>query len=485
MRNWFHPRHFLFVLTGSLIVQSVPIESRAGGLACSAVLRTVDFSKPFYERGAELPPLNLRDSVSYLREYKRAEILGRVSSKFDRSLDTRVYFTNTAIPVKNSQGKMQQPMIDPEAKAVFVFFHGSGTMQSGGKNFYGIMNSLASMGYAALSFDLPFHAEGPNKEAFQDARYFMRWVDRIVEMAKQNDQRVVLVGHSFGPDVIAEYLYRNPKGADAAVMLSPAGFNKVLEDWYFNYTAKMSFGGDVPANRIAGEWADRVSKQFIWKSGLRHKDPTVLNPELEVRMLSGNREEYVPAPVGGSKKTPIGPNTYDIGVAFKEHFANSNVTIEKGVGHYIFNHLDSNGHNIVMREILGSVGESAANEKSLKKDYATFLQDSRNDAGRMLHRFATDRIFAEWLNESHPQGFAERIYKMNDSAKARRILQEHDIWREAREREIMQEISDTETTLPSFYRQYKGNIDAMRASKKFDATLFIPYLDARGGSSEI
>lgn len=484
MRKIFHPSRMILVLSGTLMFHGLASISFAAAPSCSSVLRLVDFNKPFYQRGAELPELNLRDTVSYLREYKRAEILGRVSSKFDRSLDTRIYFTNTAVPVKAGKG-MEQPMIDPEAKAVFVFFHGSGTMQSGGKNFYGIMNSLASMGYAALSFDLPYHAEGPNRPAFQDAKYFMAWVEKIMSVAKQNNQRVVMVGHSFGPDVIAEFLYRNPKGADAAVMLSPAGFNKVLEDWYFTRTAKMSFGGDVPSNQVAGEWSDTVSRQFIWKRGLKHLDPTLLNPQLEVRMLSGNMEEYVPAPVGGSKKTPVGPNTYDIGAAFREHFAQANVTIEKGVGHYIFNHLDQNGHNIVMREILASVGESAAHEKQLKKDYGTYVQESRNDATRMMHRFSTDRIFAQWMVENHPQGFAERIFKMNDAAKARRIMQEHDIWREAREREVMQEIAETESTMPRFYNQYRTNIETMKASKKFDATLFIPYLEAKGGGGEI
>ena len=243
------------------------------------------FKKPVLEA------FNWMDNKAYIKAIQTKESLGVVQTFFSKSWNTQVYFTGTGLPDSNGRA----PLVDPQAKAVYVFFHGSGTMKSSGRNFVSNMNTLAKLGYSAISFDMPFHANGPKDSKFDNSNEFMEWVKNIVLEVKKSEKPIFLAGHSFGPDVILEFITRYPKLVDGAVALSPASFNKELEKWYNDHTSKMKFGGQVDSNDAGGEWAFKVSRQFLWSKG-KLTDPTVVNPNLNVRILSGNKEEYVPAP---------------------------------------------------------------------------------------------------------------------------------------------------------------------------------------------
>ncbi len=121
------------------------------------------------------------DKKGYIESLQNQESMGQVQTFFSQKWETQVYYTSTGLP--NHLGKA--PLVDPNAKAVYIFFHGSGTMKSSGKNFIGNMNALSKLGYAALSFDMPFHANGPRRSEMERADVFMEWIKEIVTEVKK------------------------------------------------------------------------------------------------------------------------------------------------------------------------------------------------------------------------------------------------------------------------------------------------------------
>jgi pimeloyl-ACP methyl ester carboxylesterase len=344
----------------------------AKSLQCKGVLDSNASEYVYQVRGLLEQKVEFKDDLSFLSTMQRQEQLGVVGTFFSKEWDTQVFYTQTAIP-KNGK----TPLVDPDSRAVYVFFHGSGTQKSSGRNFIANMNTLSRLGYSAIAIDMPFHAEGPRGEKYKQSSEFMEWVKKIVTEAKKSGKPVYLAGHSFGPDVILEFISRYPKLADGVVGLSPASFTKELDRWYENFTTKMKFGGDVPENAPGGEWAYLMSKQFAWS---KHKlaDPTKVNPDMRVRILSGDREEYVPAPLDKETYAVVGRNTYDVSVPLKKLFSNATITIEPGIGHYLFDHVDASGMNVVLRELLAVDGQVAT--KDFLKNRAYEVANERKKA---------------------------------------------------------------------------------------------------------
>jgi hypothetical protein len=257
----------------------------------------------------------------------------------------------------------------------------------------------------------------------------MSWTKKIVDMARASNKPVYLVGHSFGPDVIAEYLYRYPHDVQGALLMSPAGFNKTLEDWYNKYTARMRFGGEVPANRVAGEWSYEVSRQFIWNKNNGNGDPTLINPNLRVKVLSGNREEYVPAPVGGPNRTPIGNNTYDIAAALRPFFRNADIKVEEGIGHYIFDFKDANGNNVVYREIFDLVNVKMEDLKSIAQQLGREREASRSLPEKLGIKYSQDPIFKAWVNQTYTQAAFLRMIRQDNENMAKKMNEDYANWK--------------------------------------------------------
>lgn len=467
--NRINLKHFLI---GALAL--TPTVGQAAANQCYVLFENQATSTaPNYDRTGDRPEVDLKNVLSILAERKESQAMGVTLSRFSKKFGTRFYFSGTGAVDRNGE----TPFVDPNSKAVFIFVHGSGTMASSGKNFYGVMNQLAPLGFSSLSFDMPFHMHGPIKDQFKSADYFMNWLNEIVTEVKKSGKPVYMVGHSFGPDVIAEYVTRNPFAIQGGVLLSPAGFNKTLSDWYDQHTSKMNFGGDVQENRLAGEWAGMMSSQFIWNKTNGKNDPTVKNPNLVIRMLSGGREEYVPAPVGGSKKTPIGDNTYDIAAAFKEHFTNAVAQVEPGVGHYIFNHNDREGVNVILREILAVVGLDAKKYAELRHDYGIEKEKINSGTFRAAQLYGSDRIFKKWIDEKISyRAFRSLIDKENDAVLSTLVVKYQEEMT-ALDEKINQAIIMTETTLPGFYKLNQKGIEELKKLKKKTNTLHAVLLD--------
>lgn len=442
-------------------------------LQCQSVFKSF-LDIPLYQRGGEAPEWDHDDPIQYIHEYFEATKWGVVRNIFDRDLDTRIYYTATGVP---QPGSRQAPLIDPTSRGVFIFFHGSGTMQSSGRNFYGIMNYMSDLGFSSIAIDLPFHSEGPIKSQFYDAQYFMNWIHKLVVRIKAYGKPVYLVGHSFGSDVVSEFAYRYPFEIESGVALSPAGFNEELEVWYKTKTSKMRFGLDTPSNHAAEEWAETVLKGFVWNKRKKgYVDPTQLNPQLKMRMMSGDREEYVPGPIGGSSNSPIGKNTYDIGEAYKQYFSNATTTVEPGVGHFIFNHADENGHNIVYRELLYAAGLSPFDDKAMRKQQVEII-DSQSPSERLAYLYAFDKIFQRWVDKNFGgSGLVERVGTQQNDTLAKKIFHEYETHRRHKEHdELMGLVIKYADTHPHFYQANEKMIKEAKKGKFIDA-LLVRYL---------
>lgn len=453
-------RSFLAV---NVLAMLLPISGNAAGL-CSEL-----FTTEIYREHKD-NKIDWNSDLSFIDTMQKRERLGQINSFFSKKLDTQIYHSNTGKPDANGN----IPLVDPNAKAVFIFFHGSGTMKSSGGNFISNMNTLSNLGFSSISFDMPFHMQGPRDAKFNDSRVFMEWVRSIVLEAKKSGKPVYLAGHSFGPDVALEYVARYPKDVDGVIALSPAGFTKVLSKWYDKYTSKMNFGGNVDSNDPGGVWAATMSSQFLWAKG-KLADPTVVNPRLKVRILSGNREEYVPAPVGGENKTPIGENIYDITGPLKKVLRNAEVTIEPGIGHYLFEFTDKNGHNVVLRELLLGVGENPANIKRIIEDVRSENQ-KLHIPGQLAKKYAQDPLFRTWADMTFGPKTVLKMAEQGLDSMSQKILDRYNIAQKERETIIFNKILNSKTTHPEFYEKYKVQVDRMNP-KVHDTTMFVPFMN--------
>ncbi len=449
------------LLTVQLLATALPNFAQASGMLCAQAHHAG------FKRVVGQQKVDWKDDRSIIQALQRSESLGLVKTFFSKVWDTQVYFTGTGLP--DAQGRI--PLVDPDARAVYIFAHGSGTMKSGGKNFVANMNTLAKLGFASISIDMPFHSNGSRNPKMNDANYFMENLKSIVMEAKKSGKPIYLAGHSFGPDVILEFAARYPKLVDGIVALSPASFNKTLDSWYQNYTTKMKFGGAVAENEAGGTWAGTMSPQFLW-SKKKLADPTVVNPNLKVRILSGNREEYVPAPIDKETFLPIGENTYDISVPLKEVLKNATVTIEPGIGHYLFEHVDAKGNNVVLRELLAVAGVEMSQVKQLT-DQVSRDNQTVHTSGQLEKKYVQDELFKAWADSTYGQGKVLRIARQAQDSLSQKILNEYLVAQQARYMEIYMKIMATKETHPEFYAKYKVE---SYSPKKLEMSLFTPYL---------
>lgn len=115
------------------------------------------------------------------------------------------------------------PGVSKDAEAIVVAFPGSGLTTASGRNFMQLGNVLARRGVSLVSFDYPFHREGPKDEAYMDADAFHAMAMGIVEFYKSTHKPVFLLGHSQGPLPIQELLFMDPNLASGALLFSPGG----------------------------------------------------------------------------------------------------------------------------------------------------------------------------------------------------------------------------------------------------------------------
>jgi pimeloyl-ACP methyl ester carboxylesterase len=431
---------------------------------------------------------NYLSDIDYMDETKYTNsTLGIVDTKYVPEFDTQIYYTPTAKPL--ADGTI--PVVDPEAKALVIYFHGSGTKKASGVGFAGKMNSLSKMGYSSLSFDLPFHQLGSMNPALANSAEFAAYVERIVQKYKVAGQPVILVGHSFGPDIISEYITRYPKSVDAAVLVSPGSFDKTTSKWYSDKTSKMDFG-DTEMNEAGGRWAGAVTNGKTWdRPGAAGRvDPTKANPDLDIYVISGDREEYVPGELDAvTGKPTTKPRGYDVQGVYNNYFSRVDVRIEPGVGHYIFNHRDDQGQDVVLRSILRANDESLLDEKELRR-LASARFANRPSYETVALRYQKEPFFKTWLDqvakEKGTDGIAliRTMMRTDDKKGGQDLLVNYMTVERQRMAELNAHIRSMETWAPDFYKENKVAIDAL-GDKGADSTViqakylaYIKSLDA-------
>jgi pimeloyl-ACP methyl ester carboxylesterase len=422
-----------------------------------------------------------QNDLEYLNEMKyQTATLGLVDTRFSKEFDTRFYYTSTAKP--RPDGTI--PMVDPEAKAVVIYIHGSGTEKASGINFAGKCNTLARLGYACVGFDLPFHRDGSRNPGLANTKAMAEYMDSIVKHLRNPNQKVILVGHSFGPDIIAEYISRYPFGVDGAVMLSPGSFDKVTKKWFANKTVYMDKTfGDVEANNFGGRWASMVTRDNIWNDPKKRLDPTIENPNLKAIVVSGDKEEYVPGELDKAGYPTDKPRTYDVKKVFNTMFKNAEVTIEPGVGHYIFAHNDANEHDVVLRSILRANNESLNDEKAMRS--AVVDKNAKRSAGEnVAGKFSKDIFFRDWLEREarlkhnmSGQEFVAKVLNDDDKKAANKLLLDFRLVENNRVEQLNKNIARTHEWAPIFFEKNRAAIEKLN-ERGFDPSgLHKAYLD--------
>ncbi len=436
-----------------------------------ALIAPAYFPRPF-----SLKTANWDDNMSLIGAQLTSNSWGSVRSYFSQAWDTQVYYTATGTPYRDD---MSVPLVDPICEKVVLYIHGSGTTKTSGRNFVGNMTDLSRSGYCAVSVDLPFHMSGSLNDKMNSNIHFMKWLKTIVDELAKAGKPIFMTGHSFGPDVIFEFMSRYPFALSGALAISPGGIDSVTDAWYVSHTSKMRFGGNVATNVLGSEWAGRISAQEAWKR-YALPDPTVVNPDLNLVIMYGDREEYIPAPVGGPNRTPIGKNTYDIAPVLHSHFKNATIVVEPGIGHYIFDHEDSLGQNAVQRETFKMLGISLIEAKNRIILFGR-QREERPAYERLASRYATDLMFRAWALKHHSERMIHEIFRNQDARRAQTMLAEFTLADEARDKELMQMLNNTQTTDPEFYQANKSRIDFATEKGRLDAGLFGLYYKYKNG----
>jgi hypothetical protein len=230
----------------------------------------------------------------------------------------------------------------------------------------------------------------------------------------------------------------------------------------------MNFG-DTEMNDAGGRWAGMVTNEKIWDKvkSKERIDPTVANPKLNLFVISGDLEEYVPGPLDSTGHPLKGaPRTYDVKKAFENYFQRVDVTIEPNVGHYIFNHKDANGHDVVLRSVLKANGESLNQEKELKKAFSERMAQ-RPNYDLLALRYDKEPFFRAYLDRvaakegKSGMDLVQSLRQSQDKKGAQDVLMNFLTVERQRVEALNENIKSSAKWAPEFYKENKAAIDVL------------------------
>jgi hypothetical protein len=202
---------------------------------------------------------------------------------------------------------------------------------------------------------------------------------------------------------------RYPNSLSGAVALSPAAFNDELNAWFMKVTSQAtSFWGDTRPNTLGGIWGGHVIGQTIWNNmnAKGRQDPTLVNPDLKLLVLTGDWEEYSPGPMQPNGEPAKASRTYDICKALQVYFKHLICTREPGVGHYIFAHKDEFGNDVVMRELLRATQTTREDMDTFPSRMSGELKRLKSEADarkigevdKLAQRYVREPFFRDWFD---------------------------------------------------------------------------------------
>jgi pimeloyl-ACP methyl ester carboxylesterase len=384
---------------------------------------------------------------------------GLLLKTWNPDLKTTFYYSASE---PEADGKV--PLVDPKAKAVALFFHGSGTAKSSGRNFIHNMNYLSQQGIAGVAIDLPFHASNRGEERLKNKDEFMKWLHQVVGEVKKSGKPLYLVGHSFGPEVALQYASQFPKDLKngGLFLISGAWGKSPAHEWMYEKvtTPGMEYlGGNekVEDNPAGGDWAGKMAEQSDWH--IRG-----ISPDVKVKLVVGAKDEWWPPPVEG-KKLPRGVHlvkpltpypqqlgneglTKKLGVVPEYNFNEAiewtqkkiphvEIDVVEGFGHFIFESRDPRGGPLLNRMLMDFAGV----------DYSKQAEQNKKTARLEARLLAENNsVFRGWVGEKNIPTI------LKDESIAERTLDQWRVLEFHTWKEVLASLKDSD---PDYYEKRK------------------------------
>jgi pimeloyl-ACP methyl ester carboxylesterase len=371
-----------------------------------------------------------KNLLKIIRDRNTHQTAASVIKEYDPDLQTMVHHTFTE---PGPEGSTQ--LVDPKAKAVVIFLHGSGTMRASGKNFSQPMSALEGSGISSVSFDFPDHGEGPKDSKFRDANVFYGKLHDFITKIRKVNPNIYLTGHSFGPEIALEYSSRYPEDIKGLLLMSPASDSNPALKWtYENITVPgepFMGGPPIAHNEKGGEWAGSIQSQSTWQ-----KKP--FPKGVKIKFVIGKEDEFWPGNTALPKALgKTNPYTFDEALKwYKEKYPKADFVIPEGVGHLLFDAKAANGKNLVVESIYDLL------EIPPSDRYKDASHSARHD---LLVLQNSNAGFREWIGNRFPHALKTE----------RRAAQELTAWEQLQWEAAKHSISKLPETDPEFFSQRK------------------------------
>ncbi|MEI7441272.1 MAG: hypothetical protein WCK43_06530 [bacterium] len=273
-----------------------------------------------------------------------------------KKFNTTVYFPTNVHSLKDF------PEIPSGSQAILLSLTGSGAENVSGRNFMRGAKRMQQWGVAQVSFDYPFHGEGPREKKYYDLQIFRKMLFQIIKHYKKTGLPIILQGHSYGALVIQDILSLAPKIVDGAVITSPGGnvTPELLEKYLFEFPPGQQDGVMKGCNCKFDPESDKWSEGLDGKTGvagqmLSNKEGATVKSSIPVIVIAGDQDPY---------------STPEMIEAFAKRFSNASYQIFPGFGHVDVNEIRGLREKAPMDAVLDLVESKTGKKLNLSTETA-------------------------------------------------------------------------------------------------------------------